>query len=262
MNPDDDFFIRLGYIPRSWSDKNKFNTWNPKSLGFMLLNKRDEKVYPEFSNRLAKVGATCKIPNTELGKKYKKSLKLHVQKERTYEIVSQATKKLVTIIEECFDYEKPFEQSLAERIAVKNCPLSSKEQILLFSKHLTKVEDCIAVFKEISHGHHLTPTMLLAHIQRIALSMLHDYSSLIGEEVNDMCSFLGNVVQTMNVNTNTINENDQKRTVGIFYGHVNNNTLLEPDDQTFLYKQGWNATVAYLSQRENLDELAAQINSN
>lgn len=38
MNPDDDFFIRLGYIPRSWSDKNKFNTWNPKSLGFMLVS--------------------------------------------------------------------------------------------------------------------------------------------------------------------------------------------------------------------------------
>ncbi|CAE1238676.1 unnamed protein product [Acanthosepion pharaonis] len=187
------------------------------------------------------------------------------------------TLQYLQIIEECFDYEKPFEQSLAETIAVKNCPLSSKEQILLFSKHLTKVEDCIAVFKEIAHGQHLTPAMLMVHVQRIALSILHDYSSLIGEEVNDMCSFLGNVVQTMNINTNTINENDQKRTVGIFYGHVNNNTLLEHDDQTFLYKiytckfyklvnvylqQGWNATVAYLSQRENLDELATQINSN
>ena len=242
MRPEDSLMNRIDAPSQYHTLDQVFHPRNLKSLGFVLLDKYTVNGYKELKDRLNLVGGQACIPDTCNGKQYKLALFHQQVMEERFNQLRQVSLELCRETVLKTDEYMICEETLAR--GYLNNSISSKKLSHLIDKSF---ENCLAYLKRFEDTHSTFCSEWLEHVfKKRILSMLEEISNFYMTKTNNISSFFCTLFDIMQQSTMNIEKADYIRTIGIPCGHVITSTDLADDDKTFLYRQGWNATVAYL----------------
>lgn len=245
MDSDDSFLNKLE-SPEMFYMPQVFDSRNPKTLGFFPLDKLKESSYVELVERLASANADLKPPRTTLGFKYKCACQNRATLAHKFSQLKKACSTLLRLAEDLQDDQG-------------NIPLNSFADKVFGDKSFTKSDRLL--FPEIGRRHQDLNAFLLTladeensisqlrlklFIQTKLLTLLNQYPSYYRTDINTLRSYFEAVFDSHAASTTDLSKLDYDRTVGIVCRHVGPQDVdFEDDDQSFLYRQGWNATVCY-----------------
>ena len=245
MKEEDSLLNKLDF-PEKFYQPEVFDGKNAKTLGFFRFDKKQETHYKEFVNRLASANADLKIPRTTLGLKYKSACQSRSNVVNNFTLLRKACSTLLLMSE---DFEDDLGQVFVIPFAKKVFTDKSftKADRLLFPEignTLRELQDFLLTLSDNECS--FSRFRLKLFTQTKLISLLNQYADYYKNDITDLHSYFAAVFD-IDLGLDKISTSDYDRTVGIVCRHVSPNEVdFEDDDQNFLYRQGWNATVCYL----------------
>lgn len=235
------------------SPQKAFSFRNHRTLGFYPIEKYRENNYKDLNYCLKNLSPGLKIPETSIGDDHRSAL----QKQRDSREKFVLTRKACTKVMSIFDSVQHEDQSVLESIFADKIfagnTLSREHRFFFFPEFGGNVEECIFFLKTLSHEvSKLTRKVFKRFVEKKILAALEESAETYKVDINTLHIYFGTLFEAKRHSSFALSKADFDRTVGIFCGHIGSRNInFEYDDQTFLYFQGWNATVAYLQQKKD-----------
>lgn len=254
MSMKDSFLNKLQPLenfPKLFEKKERFGTYNEKTLGFMLYADNERDILRDILQE--RVGAELPpFPETKLAKRFegekirKKKLQEKVKFEhmRNLHAVSAFLKVLNKHNENADDKinKSELEKALKDEI---DFPPRYVER--LFGKNVT-VEEAMAALDENGDGV-IKYNELVHFIERTGVSLQARFLGYQRKEISGLFSFFDTLQSALltNIKRIFVEERDIERTVGINTGHVGTSDfVLEQADRDFVVEQGRRSTETFL----------------
>ncbi|KAK3590686.1 hypothetical protein CHS0354_006373 [Potamilus streckersoni] len=251
MDRNDSFLSKLYPLenyPQIFDRKDRFGTFNKKTIGFLLYADTERDVLRDKLEQ--RQGAKLpKFPQTKLGiaklKKKKMMEKAKFEHGCTLEAVNDFLKVLQkhNINMDEFIDRTELEEALQDE---DTFPKKHKER--LFGSEIT-VEDIFDTLDENKDGK-INYQELIQFVERTGISLQRRFVGYQRKEIEGVFSFFDTIQSTLvlNVKRSIVEDKDVERTVGINTGHVDTTDfVLESEDREFAVQQGRTATESFLS---------------
>ncbi|KAL3832268.1 hypothetical protein ACJMK2_023928 [Sinanodonta woodiana] len=250
MDMKDSFLNRLQPLedfPKLFEKKERFGTFNEKSLGFLLYADNERDILKDILER--RVGARPpEFPHTKLGKEKLKKKKMQerarLEHVRTLHAVNAFLKVLKIHNKNNDDVINREELSNALN---DDTTFPSRYMERLFGKDIS-VKDAFDVMDENKDGM-INFHELVRFIERTGISLQARFLGYQRKEIKGVFSFFDTLQSALltNVKRIVVEGNDIKRTVGINTGHVGTSDfVLEEEDRAFVVEQGRRSTESFL----------------
>ena len=246
----EDHFPRRLFSLTKYERSDTFYQRNEKSLGLVLLDRHQETNYPQLSHRVNRLHLCENIPDTPLGGRYRDILVGLQRNETHYLLVREAGFKLLYMVRE-FEEDILDELEVAKKI-FEGGTITESESEAFFGKTITSVEEYYSTIKELNDNHALLyKGDFSAKVEGRMLNKLREYYNTGVPRITSLNTFFGALSNTVESSSFELTSGDFYRTVGILCKYVcSYNTDLEREDLCFLFRQGWNAVVAYFRYRK------------
>lgn len=248
---DEDCFLNKLECPNDFfSTEKSLGTKNKRTLGFFRFDKNQENACQSFIKRLTDANANIKVPNTTLGQKYKQHCQTRITLNNKFSLLRKICTVFISMAEGIEDEEGTIPiDSLAQKLFTDKS-LSKTDCQHLFPQFGRSLSDLKAFLSSISNTDTtLTRRCLNLFFQTKTLELLDRYSDLLKTTPKNLQTYFTTMYDALQNTAMNFSQSDYDRSVGIFTAHVYSRHLdLDDDDQSFLYRQGWNATVAFLRQ--------------
>ncbi|KAK6167414.1 hypothetical protein SNE40_021448 [Patella caerulea] len=251
MEPGNSFIEKLqplSELPRLYDKTERFGTFNPKTLGFLLFadNERDILRY-NLENRIGVLKPLKPSSATKLfvnrSKKKRIQAKLIVEHGRVVRAVDDFLRVLKR-----HNIDNSDDITLEElENAFKDEQLTKEEKILLFGKDIN-VHEAFQLLDNDKSGQ-IKYSELVHFIESTGICFQTRFLGYQRMDVTDFMSFLDSLQSTLltNVKKMYVDERDMERTVGINTGHIGTTDFnCEEADRDFVVARGYNATKSFL----------------
>lgn len=250
MKMEDSFLNRLQPLenfPKLFEKKERFGTYNEKTLGFLLYADNERDILRDILQQ--RVGTELPpFPETKLAKekirKKKMQEKVKLEHIRNLHAVSAFLKVLKKHNKDKDD--KINKSELRDALNdTDEFPMRYAER--LFGKNVT-VEEAMAALDEDGNGE-VYYHELVHFIERTGVSLQARFLGYQRKEIKGLFSFFDTLQSALLTNVKRIHveERDIERTVGINTGHVGTSDFkLEEADREFVVEQGRRSTEAFL----------------
>ncbi|CAI9730567.1 NHL repeat-containing 2-like [Octopus vulgaris] len=231
--------------------RERFSSYNSKTIGFALFDDSHShgEVDIEMKLRLHQNKAVVPIPTTKLGRKYKADVENEDKLKDLFKSLPEATKKLEAALLKIKKSDSNLVSvvQLVKTLTGKESNFTQTDIEALFG--IEKNEDqCSKLLKNVSTKEMIAIIDLLYFLDQTSRFLYKSNKRTSRTEVTNILSFWSAINGVAHGNGKLLKDN-LKRTVGIYTGHVTGNYVkLEEADETYLFQQGWNSTVAFLRQ--------------
>lgn len=250
MKMEDSFLNRLQPLenfPKLFEKKERFGTYNNKTLGFLLYADNERDILRDILQQ--RVGAELQpFPDTKLAKEKMKKKKLQEKVKLEHIRNLHAVSAFLKVLKK-HNKDKDDKINKSElRDALNDTEEFPKRYAeRLFGKNVT-VDDAMAALDEDRNGE-VYYHELVHFIERTGVSLQARFLGYQRKEIKGLFSFFDTLQSALLTNVKRIHveERDIERTVGINTGHVGTSDFkLEPEDRDFVVSQGRNSTEAFL----------------
>ncbi|GAB1601353.1 uncharacterized protein LOC115217505 isoform X1 [Argonauta hians] len=231
--------------------RDRFSGYNSKTVGFTLFDDhhRYEELYNIMGERLAQYKADVSIPATSLGKKYKENIQREERLKIMFKNFPDAAHRFRKMLDELKNEDDMVSVSqLVKELTSKDSNTSTSDMEALFGIGRDEVE-CTALFSKFALDRKmLLVSEVLDLLEKISRNLYSPNKCTPRAEVTCLFSFWEALSNALHGN-GKLSDEDVRRTIGIYTGHITcNDAELQEADEFYLFKQGWNSTVAFLRQ--------------
>lgn len=266
MKSEDNLLRRLqplSKLPELFEKKNRFGTYNEKTLGFLLYADHEQEMFRTSLEKRRGTELPTTFPKTELFKKYKLERKMEKEANRKYGKVIKAVDAFLKALAK-HDINKDDKINFEElKSALADEETFSREHAdNLFGGQVTADEAFRSLVNQETGD--IRYADIMRYLERNGYSIQAQFLGYRRKNIDDFAGFLDTLQATLLTNVKRIymEERDVSRTVGINTGYVGTTDFkLEPEDRNFLVKQGRRAIVAFLKYNAAERDLAKKVAS-
>ncbi|XP_033121303.1 uncharacterized protein LOC117120370 [Anneissia japonica] len=252
MEEENTFFKRLRPaedIHKLYSTKERFKEKNKETLGVCLFTESESSLMQiQFKERYH--GKYAEVPDTKLARERKDIIQRTSTAAEASVALTTAFVKFFEVIE-VYDKDNNGGLSIEEFKALVKCntdEFTHEDYFTLFGK-----EDANTVFNNIDkNGNGVIHTKeILNYVESKGIHMMAEFIGYKRQEINGLGSYLTALQNSVfnQAMREFVEPSDVKRTVGVDSYYINGTDFaIEAEDRTFLFEQGYRATVAYLEE--------------
>ncbi|XP_011662849.2 uncharacterized protein LOC593724 isoform X2 [Strongylocentrotus purpuratus] len=264
MKPEDSFLKRmqpLTDVGRLMMKKERFGTFNEKTFGLIIFSDHDHHVLYANPDLIARPTV---IPDTVLGRSYKKVMKEREDNIRRHTVVTEAMSQFLKVINDHnLDGNATINMSEFEQAITKTAEFTAAHSKALFGSHLSSPGEIFSALDVNDDGEiDYHEMMAMAESRGAGIE-----SQIIGAgwtSINKPQNIIDCVFRTllMNVKRAFLESDDNERTVMINTAYIKSMDVeAAPEDIEFLIEQGRESLLLflrYLRKKQNVKKITVE----
>lgn len=237
----------LDALPSLLVKKNRFGTFNDKTVGFLLYADSEQDIYRSSLEK--RIGS--ELPeepiDTKLYKDYKEKKKLQEVAKKEHRRTTMAVDAFLKVLKRSnLDRDHKIDRKELEN-AFKDAEFTDSHRKRLFGDDIS-VDDAFKALDADGNGE-IHYHELVHFIETRGILLQQRFLGYQRKDISGFLSFLNTLQSTLltNVKRVFVEEHDLDRTVGINTGHVGTTDFkLEKADMDFVIEQGRRSTLSFL----------------